>query len=49
MALSDDLKAIEAQVTEGLAGIQDMKALEDLRIQALGKKGQLTALMRMMG
>ena len=49
MALSDDLKAIEAQVTESLVGVQDMKALEDLRIKALGKKGQLTALMRMMG
>ena len=48
MALSDDLKAIEAQVTESLIDVQDMKALEDLRIKALGKKGQLTALMRMM-
>ena len=49
MALSDDLKAVEAQVAEGILDVQDMKALEELRIKALGKKGQLTALMRMMG
>ena len=49
MAMSDDLKAIEAQVTEGLAAVASMEALEQLRISVTGKKGQLTSIMRMMG
>ncbi|MBM6814699.1 phenylalanine--tRNA ligase subunit alpha [Olsenella uli] len=47
--MSDDLKAIEAQFQEGLAAAETMEALEALRVSYLGKKGQLTAIMRSMG
>ncbi len=49
MSMSDDLKAIEAQVAEGVAAAQSMEELEALRVSVLGKKGQLTAIMRSMG
>lgn len=49
MSMSDDLKAIEAQVAEGLAAADSMEALEALRVSVLGKKGSLTQIMRSMG
>ena len=49
MSMSDDLKAIEAQFQQGLAAAETMEALETLRVSFLGKKGQLTAIMRSMG
>ncbi len=49
MSMSDDLKAIEAQFQQGLAAAETMEALEALRVSVLGKKGQLTAIMRSMG
>lgn len=49
MAMSDDLKSIEAQVTEKLAQAQSLEELEALRVSVLGKKGSLTAIMRSMG
>ena len=49
MSMSDELAAIETQVKEGLAAAQTMEALEQVRVAATGKKGQLTAIMRMMG
>ena len=49
MSMSDDLKAIEAQVAEGLAAAESMEALEALRVSVLGKKGSLTQIMRSMG
>jgi len=47
--MSDDLKAIEEQVKEGLAKVSDPKELDSLRVKTLGRKGSLTALMHMMG
>lgn len=49
MAMSDDLKAIEAQVAEGVAHATSMEALEQLRVSVTGRKGQLTTIMRTMG
>ncbi|MGL5172605.1 MAG: phenylalanine--tRNA ligase subunit alpha [Olsenella sp.] len=49
MAMSDDLKAIEAQVQEGLRSVESPEALEALRVNVLGRKGSLTAIMHMMG
>ncbi|WP_130812951.1 phenylalanine--tRNA ligase subunit alpha [Olsenella sp. Marseille-P4559] len=49
MAMSDDLKSIEAQVEEDLKVAETMEALEALRVGMLGRKGKLTALMHMMG
>ncbi len=49
MAMSDELKAIEEQFNERLSGVEDQQSLEDLRVAVLGRKGNLTALMHMMG
>ena len=49
MSMSDDLRSIEAQVTEGLAAATELDALEALRVAMLGRKGKLTAIMRSMG
>jgi len=49
MAMSDDLKAIEAQVQRGLTSVESPEALEALRVNVLGRKGSLTAIMHMMG
>lgn len=49
MAMSDDLRAIQDQVEEGLKEATTLDALEQIRIATLGKKGSLTALMHMMG
>ena len=46
MAMSDDLKAIEAQVQRGLTSVESPEALEALRVNVLGRKGSLTAIMR---
>ena len=47
--MSEDLKSIEAQFEKGLAAARSMEGLEALRVSVLGKKGQLTAIMRSMG
>ena len=49
MAMSDDLKAVKAEVEERLQSIDTPEALEALRVEMLGRKGRLTALMHMMG
>lgn len=49
MALSDDLKAIQAQVERELSSLTSMDALEELRVAVTGRKGSLTSIMRMMG
>jgi len=47
--MQDELNAIQAQVMQHLANADTMDALEQLRVQVLGKKGSLTTIMRMMG
>lgn len=49
MSMQDELNAIQAQVMQHLANADTMDALEQLRVQVLGKKGSLTTIMRMMG
>lgn len=49
MAMSDDLKAIEKQVQEGLRKALTPDELEAIRVSVLGRKGRLTQLMHMMG
>lgn len=49
MSLLDDLKAIEEQARAGLEHAGSLEALEQVRIAVMGKKGSLTAAMRMMG
>lgn len=47
--MQDQLKAIWARVSEELKNIQDSSALEQLRVTVMGKKGELTQLLRGMG
>ncbi len=47
--MQEQLKAIMARVTEELKNIQDTGALEQLRVSVMGKKGELTQILRGMG
>ena len=49
MSMQEDLNSIEAQVRDRLASVENMEALEQLRVGILGKKGSLTTIMRSMG
>ena len=49
MAMSDELRAIQERVEQGLAKAGTLDALEQVRVASLGKKGSLTAIMRSMG
>ena len=44
--MQDQLKSIREHVAEELKTIQDSSALEQLRVRVLGKKGELTAILR---
>lgn len=43
------LQNIREQAAQALTNAQDSKALEDLRVKYLGKKGELTAILKQMG
>lgn len=45
----DKLKEIQNKFSESIQNIQDIKALEELRVSFLGKKGELTQILRSMG
>ncbi len=47
--MRDQLKSIQEHVLEELKNIKDSAALEQLRVRVLGKKGELTAILRGMG
>ena len=47
--MQDQLKAIREHVAQELKNIQDSNALEQLRVRVLGKKGELTGILRGMG
>lgn len=47
--MKQSLIDIKANAVEQLNRIKDVKELEDLRIQYLGKKGELTAILKQMG
>lgn len=47
--MKDALLKIEALAKEELSKVSDTKALEDLRVRFLGKKGELTAILKQMG
>lgn len=49
MAMSDELRAIQERVEQGLAKARTLEALEQVRVASLGKRGSLTAIMRSMG
>ena len=47
--MKEQLEKIEALAMEELSSCTDIKALDDLRIKYLGKKGELTAILKQMG
>ena len=40
--MRDKLKKIKELAVENLKGVNDLKALDDLRVKFLGKNGELT-------
>ena len=47
--MKQQLEKIEVLAKEELASCTEIKALDDLRIKYLGKKGELTAILKQMG
>ncbi len=47
--MKEKLTQIQAEFLAGLQGVKDTAALEELKVRYLGKKGELTALLRSMG
>jgi len=47
--LKEKLEQLRAEVLERLEGIKDKKELDELKIKIMGKKGQLTEILRGMG
>ena len=49
MTILETLHALKQRVAEEMTGLEGMQALEAMRVHILGKKGELTAMMKMMG
>ena len=47
--MKEQLEKIEALAKQELESCTEIKALDDLRIKFLGKKGELTAILKQMG
>ena len=47
--MKEQLQKIKEQASAEIAALSDTKTLEDLRIKFLGKKGELTAILKQMG
>ncbi|PWL71294.1 MAG: phenylalanine--tRNA ligase subunit alpha [Clostridiales bacterium] len=47
--MKEQLAQIKERALEGLAACTTMRELEDLRVQVLGKKGELTGILKQMG
>jgi phenylalanyl-tRNA synthetase alpha chain len=47
--MSDDLKKIEHALHEAVAASADLRALEDVRVSYLGRKGEITGLLKRIG
>ena len=45
----DNINTLQSELESMIANVEDMDALEQIRISALGKKGQITALMKDLG
>ena len=44
--MEEELKQIEKTAIEEIAKVNDLKELNDLRVKYLGKKGEITAVLR---
>ena len=49
MSIKEDLSRIEKELESELSALDNLSALDALRVKVLGKKGSLTALLRGMG
>ena len=49
MSIRDELNRLDEEMEKALGSLDSLSALEALRVMMLGKKGQLTAMLRMMG
>ena len=49
MSIRDELKRLDEEMTQALDSVENLNAVEALRVHMRGKKGSLTALLRMMG
>src|ERR1700738_5543727 len=47
--VADELQRLRASARERMKAATDLKALEDLRVSLLGKKGELTTILRQLG
>src|SRR6202165_2796011 len=47
--VADELQRLRASARERIESATDHKALEDLRVSLLGKKGELTTILRQLG
>ena len=47
--MKEQLANIRAQALAAFEGAQDLAALDELRVKYLGKKGELTAVLKQMG
>ncbi|MBQ3843161.1 MAG: phenylalanine--tRNA ligase subunit alpha [Ruminiclostridium sp.] len=47
--MKEQLQKIKEQASKQIAVVKDAKSLEDLRVHILGKKGELTAILKQMG
>ena len=49
MNMKEQLQLIREQASSQIAALSDPKALEEIRVKILGKKGELTAILKQMG
>ncbi len=47
--MQEQLQAIISKAQEAVSGVTDLAKLDDIRVQYLGKKGELTDMMKMLG
>jgi phenylalanyl-tRNA synthetase alpha chain len=47
--MSDDLESLVVSARDAIARSRDLPALEDIRVRLLGKKGEITALLKSLG
>lgn len=47
--MSSEIKSLKSEITSQIEAANDLKALDDVRVDALGKKGRITALMKTLG
>ena len=47
--MKEQLRNIEEKARDAISSVTDLRALDDLRVSLLGKKGELTAILKQMG